>query len=491
MTAMAKGTRELTRKDYCLDKIEGASTHLLGVVNDILDISKIEANKLTLAPVECNLEKVLQKAVNSIQFKAEEKKQKLTAYMGKDLPQEIRGDDQRIAQVVINLLSNAVKFTPEHGSVRLEATLERQEGESCLIRIAVSDTGIGMSEEQIGRLFAPFEQADNSTSRKFGGTGLGLAISRRIVEMMGGKIWVESTLQKGSTFFFTLRVQKARQQEFLRLSPDLAVLRVLVVDDMPDQREYFGEIIQRLGFSCDLAESGEEALARIKDGGPYHVYFVDWQLPGMDGIMLARRLKQDTPQAVVIMMSATEWNSIESQAGGAGVDRFLPKPIFPSAVAECLKECLGPGGGTEAEEAPSEQETFEGRRILLAEDVDINREIVLALLEPTHIDVDCATNGEEATRMFEAASGGYDLVLMDVQMPEMDGLEATKRIRQMNVPGADTVPIIAMTAHVFRESIEQCLLAGMNDHLGKPLDIEEVLTKLRRYLPAHTRSEGP
>ncbi|MDR1246516.1 MAG: response regulator [Clostridiales Family XIII bacterium] len=358
MTAIAKGASGAGRKDDCLNKIESASVHLLGVINDILDMSKIEANKFDISPVEFDFERLLQKTADVINFRIEDKQQKFTVSVDKDIPRNLIGDDQRLTQVITNLLSNAVKFTPEKGSVRLDANLIDDDGDICRILIKVSDTGIGISKEQQDRLFKSFQQAESSTSRKFGGTGLGLAISKRIVELMDGEIWVESELGKGSSFIFTFRVRR-----------------------------------------------------------------------------------------------------------GANDDR-----------------ALGDFGERVCGETASETDDFSAYRILLAEDVEINREIVLALLEPTGLAIDCAENGAAALVIFGASPDSYDMIFMDVQMPEMDGYEATRRIRALDTARAKSIPIIAMTANVFREDVEKCLEAGMNDHLGKPIDFDEVLGKLRSYL---------
>jgi CheY-like chemotaxis protein len=351
----------------------------------------------------------------------------------------------------------------------------------------VTDTGIGISEEQKARLFASFQQADSGTSRRFGGTGLGLAISKNIAEMMGGTIWVESELGKGSTFAFTVKLPRAAEEHQCLLGPGVNWnnLRVLMVDDAPEIREYFHEMADQINVLCATAASGDEALQKITENGPYDLYFVDWKMPEMDGIELSRRIKEGSlGNSVVIMISATEWTIIEEEARKVGVDKFIPKPLFPSAIIDCINECLGSDGQRPDEEnTEDEVEVFEGYRILLAEDVEINREIVLALLEPTRLEIDCAENGAEALRMFEEEPGKYDMIFMDVQMPEMDGYEATRRIRQSQHPQGEAIPIVAMTANVFREDIERCLESGMNDHVGKPLDMDDVRRKIRQYLP--------
>jgi signal transduction histidine kinase len=353
MTSIGKASDDIERKDYSFRKIEEASVHLLGVINDILDMSKIEANKLELSPVNYNFKKMLRQAMNVTIFRVDERKQQFTMDVDEKIPQFLIGDDQRLAQVITNLLSNAVKFTPEEGSIHLGAYLEREQDGICIIRIEVRDTGIGISEEQQLHLFNSFEQADSGTSRNFGGTGLGLAISKRIVNMMGGDVGIESEFGKGSNFFFTIPAVRGTEP----------------------------------------LEGEESAFVN----NTYANY-------------------------------------------------------------------------------------FGGHRILLAEDVDINREIVLALLAPTSLVIDCAENGEDAVRLYRENPNSYDMIFMDVQMPIMDGYEATRTIRALDLPRAKDVPIIAMTANVFREDVEKSFESGMNGHIGKPLDIEEVLEILRKYL---------
>ncbi|MDR1869434.1 MAG: response regulator [Treponema sp.] len=357
MTQIGKSASNIEKKNYAFEKIEGASNHLLGVINDVLDMSKIEAGKFELIVVEFDFEKMLQKVINIISFRIEEKKQNFSLYLDPKIPQRLSGDDQRLAQVITNLLTNAVKFTPEQGTISLGAYFVNDEDRMCTVKVEVKDSGIGISPEQQQRLFTIFEQAESSISRKFGGTGLGLAISKQIVQMMNGKIWVESELNKGSTFEFTVQLLRG--------------------------------------------DSGE------------------------------RQIDEITP----------------------------------------LEEIR----------------SFKGCRILLAEDVDINREIVISLLEPAEIEIDCAVNGAEAVNMYKASPEKYDLILMDMQMPEIDGLEATRLIRKFESANVSRpIPIIAMTANVFKEDVQKCVEAGMNDHIGKPLDFDEVMKKLNHYLPSQS-----
>jgi signal transduction histidine kinase/DNA-binding response OmpR family regulator len=500
MTSIGKSASAIERKDYAFEKIEVASTHLLGIINDILDMSKIEAGKLELSFSDFNFEKMLQRVVNVINFRVDEKHQKLTVRVDKRIPPMLIGDDMRLAQVITNLLSNAVKFTPDEGVIHVDTQLLSEENDVCTIQITVKDSGIGISPEQQARLFISFQQAESSTSRKFGGTGLGLAISKSIVEMMDGRIWVKSEAGQGSEFSFTIKVKRGASLKHSLLNPGVnwTNIRVLVVDDAPDIREYFADIAGGFGMKCDIASGAEEACDLIDRNGLYDLYFIDWKMPGMDGIELTRRIMgRSERQSVVIMISSTEWSSIEEDAKSAGISKFLPKPLFSSSIADCINECLGLNSLPAKDDNQMEMEDFSGRRVLLAEDMEINREILVALLEPTKLFIDCVENGSEAVKRFSEDPDSYSMIFMDVQMPEMDGYEATRRIRAFEAARRERlsletpkrtplfpqgIPIIAMTANVFREDIEKCLAAGMNGHIGKPLDLNGVRDKLREYL---------
>jgi signal transduction histidine kinase/DNA-binding response OmpR family regulator len=488
MTTIGKTADSLERKDYCLNKIEDASNHLLGVINDILDMSKIEANKFELVDDEFNFEKMLQRVVNVVNFRVDEKHHKFTVHIDKKIPKYLIGDDQRIAQVITNLLGNAIKFTPEKGSVALNAKLLEEENDQFTIQFSVIDTGIGMNEEQQNRIFMSFEQAESTTTRRYGGTGLGLAISKNIVELMDGSIWVESEPNKGSNFTFTIKVKRSSRihEGLLDTNVNLSNIRIMAVDDDKDILDYFNDIANGFGVACcDTAISGEEALGLVVRNGDYHIYFVDWKMPEMDGIQLAAELKRRaTAKSVVIMISAAEWTSVEAEAKKAGVDKFLSKPLFPSSIMDVIIECISHDRHQMESVQHNIKDIFVGRHILLAEDVEINQEIVITLLEPTGIKIDCAMNGAEAVRMFRETPEKYDMILMDVQMPEMDGYEATQNIRAINVPEAKTVKIIAMTANVFRDDIERCQEVGMDSHIGKPLNFEEVIERLLAFMPS-------
>ena len=492
MTNIGEAATNLEQKDHSFERIKDASKHLLGIINDILDVSKIESGKFELSLAEFDFEKMLKRVVNVISYRVEEKNHKFSIYVDRDIPQMMIGDDQRLAQVITNLLGNAIKFTPENGSINIKTYYLGEEEGACQIRITISDTGIGISPQQQSNLFQSFQQAENDISRKFGGTGLGLAISKSIVEMMGGTISVESALGKGSVFSFTVKLRRGEPVEQSRALQEIEWenIHVLVVDDDQYIVDDFKGILKKFGASCDTAGDGEQALALFEQNVYYNFIFIDWKMPVMDGVELAAELKRrmlakgsGAGNTVLVMMSAGDGSTIATEAKEAGVEMFFQKPLFPSTIAEIVSNYYIVRSGQDAEDVQTGGGvSFEGYHILLAEDVEINREIVLALLEPTRISVDCAANGIEAVQMFSASPERYDLIFMDMQMPEMDGLTATVNIRGIGTEKARNIPIIAMTANVFREDVEKCIEAGMNGHIGKPLDFDEVLEKLRTYL---------
>jgi len=486
MVTICKSSDSVERKEYCLDRIEDASKHLLGVINDVLDMSKIESGKFELSSVDFVFEKMIQRVVNVNKFRADEKKQFLSVKIDKDIPKNLFGDDQRLAQVIANLLSNAVKFTREEGRIDIGAKFLGEENGFCKIQINVTDNGIGISPEQQAKLFKSFQQADNSTSRNYGGTGLGLAISKSILEMMGGNIWIESELGKGATFAFSVLLKKGEESKEKPAEHNVirSNIRILAVDDDPVMLGYYYDLTSRFGASCDFASTCEDALKAIESNGGYDIYFVYLDLPDNDGIYLIEKIKETEPagEELVVLISSDEWSEVSEAANAAGVDKFLQKPLFPSMITDIVCEYLGIEAAQAIDRQQSTENIFKGRRILLAEDIEINREIVISLLEPTQVEIETAENGSEAVTMFSRSPGRYDIIFMDLQMPKMDGHEATRTIRAMDIKEAKEIPIIAMTANVFREDVEECLESGMNSHIGKPLDFDELINQLKKFL---------
>ncbi|MDR1357987.1 MAG: GAF domain-containing protein, partial [Coriobacteriales bacterium] len=419
MTSIGKGSDDLEQKDYCLAKIDEASEHLLGVINDILDISKIEADKFELSEEEFNFEHMLEAVAGIIGFRVDKKQQEFLVRVDENIPRFLYGDDQRIAQVITNLLGNSVKFTPEKGTIELDASLVSQKADTCIVEIRVKDNGIGIASDKQAQLFQSFTQEDNSTVRKYGGTGLGLAISKRIVEMMGGHIWVESEKDLGSVFGFTVKLQlgaQGRGEGSESSGYDTALwdqLRVLVVDDNIRELESFRSIGTQLGLKAHyLALGGEDIGEIIRRDGPFDLSFVEGNRTGRDALDVVRRIRAvDSEQRVVLMVSAAELSRVQGEAREAGVDAFLEKPLFASRVAECLNRYIG----IEQTREPFQEDTtdcFKGHRILLAEDVEINREIVLALLEYTGLDIEWAETGTQAVEMFKADLERYEMIFM-------------------------------------------------------------------------------
>jgi len=491
MTKIADNTSDINKLRYCLSTIGTSSAQLLGLINDILDMSKIEAGKFEIEIAPMNIEKMLMKVCNLIVDKTEQKSQKLVVNLGKNMRMHYLGDELRISQVITNLLSNAVKFTPEKGTVTITVEEIQKENDYSILRFTISDTGIGITEEQIDKLFVSFEQADGSISRRFGGTGLGLAISKSIIEKMNGRIWVESETNKGSVFTFEIKLERSpRQSEtviFDGITP--SDLKLLIVDGDKDIRRHFLDVVGNFGTNADEAESGTRAIHLVKTAReaqkPYDVVFLDYNLPDMDGIETANKLGEMIDKnTVIVMTSFLEWNKIEKLADGVGVHRFISKPLFPSSILDAINEIVGNTIKNLKIETVMEEKApdFSDATLLLAEDVEINREIFIALLEDTNINIDVAENGRIAVNKFKENPDRYNIIIMDVQMPEMDGCEATRMIRALDIPKAKQIPIIAMTANAFKEDVAMCISCGMNDHLAKPIDVEAVTRKLIFYL---------
>ena len=489
MTKIANTTSDTARLKYCLDTIGTSSEHLLGIINDILDMSKIDAGKFELEKAPLNIEKMLMKVCNIVIDNMEKKRQKFSVVLGKDLDLNYAADDLRLSQVITNLLANASKFTPEEGKITLSVDQVEKGDAANVLRFIVADDGIGMTEEQISRLFNAFEQADGSISRKFGGTGLGLAISKNIIEKMGGHIWVESEPGLGSKFIFEVRLERASHQTsviFDGIHPEDLLL--LIVENDPDVLNRFLSITENFGIRSDAATNADEALElvdqAVKTNQFYDIIFFDCSIPGRNGLELVNQLKDRIDKnTVIIVTTFLEWHQIENDALKSEITRYITKPLFPSSIIDAINDVVGTTLKTLDIKTDAMHSSYDLSEvsILLAEDIDINREIFLALLEDTHLKVDIAENGAEAVALFEENPDKYDLILMDIQMPEMDGFQATKAIRGMNLSKAKDIPIIAMTANAFKEDVDNCLNCGMNDHIAKPIDEKIVIDTIIKY----------
>ena len=483
-------TEDIEKKNYCFLRADSASKHLLGIINDILDMSKIESDMFELLSNEIDFEEMLMNIVNVANVRIEEKKQIFIVHIDKNVPNYIESDELHLSQVITNLLSNAIKFTPEKGMIIMNVDKVGQEGDDLELRIEVLDTGIGMSKEQQDQLFKPFVQADTSIAKKFGGTGLGLVICKKIVELMGGKIKIESELGKGSKFSFTIKTKQLSEKPRTELTHkvDAKDLLILAVDDSVHIRDYFVKTMKGLKLSCDVASDGKTALEMMKNASkPYNMFFIDWNLSDMNGIELTKKIKEtDSSSPIVIMSSMADWNTIEKEALAAGVTCSISKPLFPSGLINTINICFGEEFKKTASSAHTrlirKQYDFYNHTVLIAEDIEINQEIMKAILEETDIDIDFAENGQIAVSMYKENPDKYSLILMDINMPEMDGYEASRQIRALDLPGAKDIPILAMTANVFKEDIEKCLESGMNDHTGKPIDAVALFGMLNKYL---------
>ncbi|BFM39244.1 response regulator [Synechocystis sp. LKSZ1] len=504
MTHLALKTDLTPRQREYLQKIQTSGQHLLGVINDILDFSKIEAGKLPMESIDFDLDKVLDNVSALISEKATDKGLELLFDIDRNLPRHFIGDPLRLGQILINYANNAVKFT-ETGDITIVVKLQEYRDEDVVLYLAVKDTGIGLKPEQMGNLFNSFQQADSSTTRRFGGTGLGLAICKRIAELMGGTVGVESEYSQGSTFWATICLRKSNlPPRRLVLSQDIEGKKVLIVDDNDHACLVMKDLLEPMKFVVDTVHSGREALALVieKDtsANPYDLIFVDWQMPNMDGLEVARRLEiaglHHPPSIFIVTAYGREELFVKAKT--MGIVDVLVKPISPSVLFDSLARALGDTSGIATEtrelrETLTEDWSLErlkrirGARILLVEDNDVNQEVAAELLEDAGFLVDVAANGQIAVE--KVHSSPYALVLMDMQMPEMDGVEATRIIRQN--PDYDTLPIVAMTANVMEGDRQRCLEAGMNDHLGKPIEPDELWKKLLQWLPASSETPAP
>lgn len=468
----------------CLRKITMSSRHLLGLINDVLDMSKIESGKMTLNEELVSLRDVMESMVSIVQPQVKAKHQKFNISIFNILSENVHCDSVRLNQVLLNLLSNAIKFTPENGSIDVSLHEEPSpRGEEYVrILIQVKDTGIGMSEEFRQHIFESFAREDNKRIHRTEGTGLGMAITKYIVDAMKGEITVESQQGAGTEFKVVLDLMKAEERVEDMVLPDWVML---VVDDDQQLCESTVDSLRSIGIRAEWVLDGEDAVKMAtrhhKQHNDYHVILLDWKLPDMDGIQTARELRRQLGNDVpILLMSAYDWTEIEDEARAAGISGFLMKPLFRSTLFYGLKPYMGAEDDKPAIE--EDKLTFSNKRILVAEDNELNWEIANELLRDLGLELDWAENGEVCTDLFQSSEPGcYDAILMDIRMPIMDGYEATDAIRAMDRPDAG-LPIIAMTADAYSDDIQKCLSHGMNAHVAKPIDIDEVARILKRYL---------
>ena len=492
MSHLCLGTEMQPRQRDYIEKVYGSAQSLLGIINEILDFSKIEAGKLEIEAIPFRLDEVLENLANLIAIKAQEKGLELLFDTHPDVPRALTGDPLRLGQILLNLAGNAVKFT-EAGEIVVRTEPVRITENEVEIRVSVQDTGIGMTGEQCDRLFQSFSQADTSTTRKYGGTGLGLAISKKLTELMGGDIWVESEEGVGSVFIFTAVFDRASDmEETIQNEPsiDLDQLKVLVVDDIASSREMLKSTLSSFSFRVTCVNSGQDALAALVETpaeDPFKLVLMDWRMPVMDGIEASKRIKthptlQHMP--TIIMVTAYGREEVMQQAEKIGLEGFLIKPMTPSTLLDTIMEVLGKKGGFLGAAKSDDVwkikpiDGIRGAHVLLAEDNKINQQVAQELLGQGGLRVTIADNGREA--MAWLGKETFDAVLMDMQMPEMDGYEAARTIRAM--PEFSELPIIAMTANVMAGDREKCLEAGMNDHVAKPIDPDKLFATLVQWI---------
>jgi PAS domain S-box-containing protein len=491
------GNTELTpqqRKYLSMVRVSGQS--LLGILNDVLDFSKIEARHMELSPVEFALDDTMDSLATLMTMNAGDKELELAISVDAAVPRQLRGDAMRLQQILVNLAGNAIKFT-EHGEVVVGVEVEAREDQHALLRFEVRDTGIGMTDAQLAQLFNAFSQGDQSITRRFGGTGLGLAITKRLIELMGGKIAVNSVPGQGSTFWFSLPFEVLPERPDQRRRPALGQLRLLVADDNRTSREVIAKLIRAWGWHADEVDSGEAALRRYRQGQArqqhYDVVLADWHMPGMDGLATAKGIRAAAAgqkQPIVVMVNAFARDRLEEISNAPEADVVLVKPITSSNLFDALHQALA-GQSDHAQLAAAEQGiagSLSGVRLLLVEDNALNQAVARGILELAGATLDVVGDGSQAVELLRGGAGNYDLVLMDMQMPVMDGFTATSILRQeLRL----TLPIIAMTAGVLGSERHRCSQVGITDFIPKPIEVEEMIAVLLRNLPARAAPPPP
>ena len=487
MTAIATANiGDMQQVQNCLKKISLSGKHLLGLINDVLDMSKIESGKMTLNEDQVSLREVMDSLVSIVQPQVRSKRQRFDVCIHDISTENVRCDSVRLNQVLLNILGNAVKFTPEEGEIHVSMYEEDSDKGEEYVRIhfRIKDSGIGMTPEFKAKIFESFVREDNARVRRTEGSGLGMTIAKYIVDAMGGSIEVESELGQGTEFHVCVDLLKAVIQEADMVLPDW---NMLVVDDDQQLCESTVESLKAIGVHAEWTMDAQSAFRMVEERHntprEYQVILLDWKLPDMDGIKAAREIRRRFGNEVpILLISAYDWSEIEAEAKDAGITGFISKPLFKSTLFYGLKPYLDPdqAGGPQKREAKLD---FTGRRVLLAEDNELNWEIAEELLSSQGLTLDWAEDGHVCVDMFQAKDPGYyDAVLMDLRMPIMNGYEATEAIRGLDRPDAKTIPIIAMTADAFAEDIKKCLDCGMNAHVAKPIDVREVSRLLQKYM---------
>ena len=475
-------------KEY-LEKIGASAQHLLGIINDILDMSRIESGRMNIKNEEFSFARALEQVNTIISGQCQDKGLHYDCRINGHIDDYYIGDVMKLKQVLINILGNAVKFTPEGGDVSFLIEEDRRFDRKATIRFVVRDTGIGMSREYLPHIFDAFSQEDASSTSRYGSTGLGMPITKSLVELMNGHIEVESEKGVGSVFTVTVTLGESDRKSTGTADGDLNPheLSVLVIDDDRIALEHAEIVLGQIGINCETAESGWEGIdkVRIRHGRreDYNLILIDWRMPEMDGVETTKQIRslvgQDTP---IIILTSFNWDEIADDAKKAGVDSFVSKPLFAGSVMDEFREAFR----RKNESLVKKTADLKGRRVLLAEDVPVNAEIMIMVLSMREIEAELAENGRIAVEMFESRDPGYyDAILMDMRMPEMDGLEATRVIRAMDRPDARTIPIIALTANAFDEDVQRSMQAGLNAHLSKPVEAETLFEILESLISAH------
>ena len=469
-----------------LGKIGDSAHHLLGIINDILDMSRIESGRMTIKHEEFSFAKALEQVNAIIGGQCRDKGLTYDCKTIGHIDDYYIGDAMKLKQVMINILGNAVKFTPEGGTVRFVIEEGEHFEQKVVLKFTISDTGIGMSEEFLPHLFDAFTQEDASTTSKYGSTGLGMPITKSIVELMNGHIEVESEKGKGTTFTFVVTLgesdRKQRHSDDAGSVPD--DISVLVIDDDPIALEHAEIVLGQVGISCETAESGWEGVDKVRvrhaRREDYHLILIDWKMPEMDGVETTRKIREIVgPDTPIIILTSFNWDDIADEAREAGVDTFASKPLFAGTVMDEFIEAFH----RKNEALDKETADLKGRRVLLAEDMSVNAEIIMMVLAMREMEADLAENGKIAVELFEShESGYYDAILMDMRMPEMDGLEATRIIRSLDREDAKQIPIVALTANAFDEDVQRSMQAGLNAHLSKPVEPQILFETLENLI---------